>query len=247
MFWNFTENDPSKIEEYSKVLNDMIPDIQLSLRQDYYRNSSPLITFYYDIYDGVNTQMEYLYSSVKDQTAKIEKEPFDPAKLFMKEKLIKKEFNMKSVVLRDPSADFPRDEMHPTKFKHPYEMNLFACKLDFKRIYEYILVQISQGKSKRTLGKPTVSDETSPSVYVSPPIFKHSDLGMVDEFEMPLTDERIKLMKQFVISNKKKSQHEYREVKKEDYERREDDFEKNLEAKRNMDERYSEDQWSNVN
>ena len=218
----------------------MIPDIKKNLATTYYRNRPPELSFVYDVYDGINSQMEYLFSTAKRETSQWTKEPFDPSKLFEKEKLIKKEFDIKSVVVRDPSVDFPRDEENPTRFRHPYEMNLFMCKLDFKRMYESILFQLSQGKGKRTLRRTKPLHQTSlPSVYVEAPVFRQSDL-QEGEYEMPLTDDRVKLMRSFVIANKKKFQRESREQNREMFDRLDDELEEKLSIKRDLEERYSE-------
>lgn len=216
----------------------MIPDIRKGLKDNYYINTAPEITFVYDTLDGLNNQMEFLFGKAKEQTARSAKEPFDISKLFDKEKLIKKEFDIRSVVVRDPSVDYPMDEKFPTKFKHPYEMNMFMCNLDFKKIYESILFKVSQGKGKRTLKGRKVVDETRPSPFVQAPVFKHSDLDK-DEYDLPLTDDRIKLMKAFVVSNKKKMQRESREYREQNLERLDKELEEKLESKQRMESSYN--------
>ena len=238
IYWNFTSEDEAKVQEYDRLLKEMIPEIKKSLTANYYRNTAPEISFIYDVYDGMNKQMEFLFGSVKHETAKLVKEPFDPAKLFEKEKLIKKEFDIKSIVLRDPSVDFQRDEQHPTKFKHPFEMNLFMYNLDFKKIYESILIKISQGKSKRSLTKVLNDQQTKPSIYVQAPFFKQSELDQT-EFDLPLTDDRVKLMKQFVIANKKKIQRESREMKKDMFNRLDSELDEKLTIKKELDDFYN--------
>lgn len=241
IYWNSTEEDPLLIEQYNQLLNEMIPDIKKNLATTYYRNRPPELTFIYDVYDGINSRMEGLFTTVEKETASLVKESFDPSKLFEKEKLIKKEFDIKSMVVRDPSVDFPRDEENPTQFRHPWEMNLFACKLDYKRMYESILFKLSQGKGKRTLrGAKPLDPTTMPSIYVDAPIFRQSDLDK-EKYEMPLTDDRVKLMRTFVVSNKKKLQRESRELKREMFDRLDDDLDEKLSIKRDMDERYRED------
>ena len=240
IYWNSSEENLALIEDYNRFLNEMAPDIKRHLATTYYRNRPPELSFVYDVYDGVNAQMEYLFSKVKKETAKLAKEPFDPSKLFEKEKLIKKEFDIKSVVVRDPSVDFLRDEENPTQLRHPYEMNLFMCKLDFKRMYESVLLKLSQGKSKRTLRRAKPIDPTTmPSPYVEAPIFKQSDLEK-EEYDMPLTDDRVKLMRSFVVLNKKKIQRESRELKREMFDRLDEDLDEKLSIKRDMEEKYSE-------
>lgn len=241
IYWNTTEEDPAQIEEYNRLLNSMIPDIQKNLAATYYRNRPPELTFVYDVYDGINNQMEHLFNIVHKETARLAKEPFDPSKLFEKEKLIKKEFDIKSVVVRDPSVDFPRDEENPTTFRHPYEMNLFMCKLDFKKMYESILFKLSQGKGRRTLGRAKPIDPTTlPSPYVDAPIFRQSDLER-DQYDMPLTEDRVKLMRSFVVANKKKIQRESRELKREMFDRLDEELEENLSVKRSLEEKYNEE------
>lgn len=218
----------------------MKPDIRTGLSNTYYVNSPPEITFIYDVYDGINNQMEYLFGSVKEETSKLSKEPFDPAELFKKEKLIKKEFDIKSIVVRDPSVDFSRDEQNPIKFNHPYEMNLYMCNLEYKKIYESILVKLSQGKTKRTLGKDKQfkNQTTTPSLYVSPGTFKESDLD--NEYVLPLTHDRVKLMKTFLVSNKKKIQRESRELKREMFDRLDNELDEKLSIKQKLDEHYED-------
>lgn len=241
IYWNTTEEDPSQIEEYNRLLTEMVPEIQKSLAATYYRNRPPELSFVYDVYDGVNNQMEHLFSTVQKETARLAKEPFDPSKLFEKEKLIKKEFDIRSMVVRDPSVDFPRDEENPTRLRHPFEMNLFMCKLDFKRMYESILFKLAQGKDKRTLSRAKSVDQTTlPSPYVDAPMFRQSDLEK-EQYDMPLTEDRVKLMRTFVVSNKKKIQRESRELKREMFDRLDEELDEKLAIKRDMEDKYNEE------
>ena len=109
----------------------------------------------------------------------------------------------------DPSKT--NNENKTPVFEHPEDMNLNVLGLDYRSIMDKVLFHMKKTRAEHR-GYNAVADPLPPAEWVAPAPFPATD----DETEPSLSpDERINIMKKFMVDNRKKRHRMSRDARRE--------------------------------
>ena len=228
IFWNHVGTDSAaKLTEVDGRLNRLKGYLHRNLIEKQKNANVPQLLFVFDEYEEKNRAVGELLRKVESSPGwNREHKPFDPTEFLPPSKLIsnafqkiKPRFFKKTLTTFDQrfadeqTYEFEKaqaeefDEMvRSAEFQHPVDMRLNATGLDYKSLANRVLFYLS--RSRNAMGMSTIKI-TTPDSWIPPAVPKNTFPNENDRV-IPNTDQRIELMRRFVIEHQKKRRRESR-------------------------------------